>query len=279
LKITVLVENTATDGFLCEHGLSLLIEKDNKKYLLDAGQSRMFMDNATVLNADIERVEYAVLSHGHYDHSGGFFEYLNKYPDIKVHAMETAFGDYYSSKGGMHEIGIPANIKEGHREAFCLHTEATELSEGVFLVPHNTEGLCAIGEKAGLFAMKEDKIVPDDFCHEASLVIDSGDGLVIFNSCSHGGVSNIINEVKMALPNQRIKAFVGGLHMIGMKDGVEICTFSDEEIIELVNVLKSEGVEKIYTGHCTGKVGFDKIKKCFGETKTVALYSGAEISI
>ena len=100
MKITVLVENTESEGLLCEHGLSLLIEHNDKKYLLDAGQSKMFMHNATKLNADIAGVEYAVLSHGHYDHSGGFFEYL-KDNKVKVHAMEKVFGDYYSSKGGM----------------------------------------------------------------------------------------------------------------------------------------------------------------------------------
>ena len=277
MKVTVLVENTATEGLVCEHGLSLLIEHNDKKYLLDAGQSRFFMDNATKLNADIAGVEYAVLSHGHYDHSGGFFEYLKK-NKVKVHAMDSVFGDYYSSKGGMHKIGVPIEIKEAHIDAFEFHDKVTELSEGVYLVPHSTEDLDVIGEKTGLFMKKGDKIVPDSFEHEASLVIED-EGLVIFNSCSHGGVCNIINEVKAALPNRSIKAFVGGLHMIGMKDGVEICTFSDEEIQQMADVLMAEGVEKLCTGHCTGKIGFEKIQKIFGEDKTQALYTGAVINI
>jgi 7,8-dihydropterin-6-yl-methyl-4-(beta-D-ribofuranosyl)aminobenzene 5'-phosphate synthase len=220
-----------------------------------------------------------VLSHGHYDHAGGFEKFLEANPQTRIYAMRCAGGEFYSESGGMHYIGIPDIIKDKYGDNFIYTDDVVLIDTGVYLVPHSTVGLEKIGKRAGLYEKINDKMMPDSFAHELSLVFDTPDGLVIFNSCSHGGVSNIINEVKMALPNQRIKAFVGGLHMIGMKDGVEICTFSDEEITELVNVLKSEGVEKIYTGHCTGKVGFDKIKKCFGETKTVALYSGAEISI
>lgn len=278
MKITVLVENTAIEGLEAEHGLSLLIEHNKRKYLLDSGQSIKFMNNAKKLSLDIENVDYAVLSHGHYDHGGGFFYYLRSYPDIKVHAMESVFGNYYSSKGGIHEISVPKEIKENFKNSFVLHNEVTKLSEDVFLIPHSAKGLDIIGEKAGLYASLDGKIVPDAFGHEASLVIDE-DGLVIFNSCSHGGVVNIINEVKSVFPDRKIKAFVGGLHMMGMKEGAEICTFSNEEIAELTNAFLSEGIEKIHTGHCTGKVGYEKIKSVLGEEKIQALYTGAVITI
>ena len=146
MKVTVLVENTALEGLLCEHGLSLLIEHKDKKYLLDAGQSKMFMLNASKLNADIAGVEYAILSHGHYDHSGGFFEYI-KENKVKVHAMNSAFGDYYSSKGGMHEISVPKEIKETHTDAFEFHNKVTELSEGIYFVSFFHKKTCFFSYK------------------------------------------------------------------------------------------------------------------------------------
>ena len=112
------------------------------------------VSNAQKLGKSLTEVDSIVISHGHYDHSGGFFEYL-KDNKVKVHAMEKVFGDYYSSKGGMHEISVPKEIKETHMEAFEFHNKVTELSEGIYLVPHSTEDLDVIGEKTGLFMITQ----------------------------------------------------------------------------------------------------------------------------
>lgn len=278
MKIRVLVENIPQEGLGAEHGLSLLIEYKEKTYLLDAGQSGLFMDNAKALSVDLSKVEVGVLSHGHYDHAGGFEAFLEK-NNIKIYAMKNIVGEYFSAKGGMHEIGVPKEVYPRYSENFVLVDRITQLNEDVYIVPHSTNGLELIGEKTGLYKKQKNEIVPDDFAHEASLVIDTEEGLVIFNSCSHGGICNIIREVKTAFPDKSIKAFLGGLHMMGMKNGEEYCTFSDEEIKEITAFLEKEKVEKIYTGHCTGLVGFNKIKKMYGEDKVEYLTIGKEINI
>ena len=84
---------------------------------------------------------------------------------------------------------------------------------------------------------------PDDFSHEQSLVFDAEDGLVIFNSCSHGGADNIINEVKAAFPGEKIKAIIGGFHLF---------TRREEEVRELARSIRATGIQQVYTGHCTG---------------------------
>ena len=78
MKISVLIENTTNGTLIGEHGLSILIDFEGNQYLLDAGQSGDFMKNAQVMGAEIGEVCCAILSHGHYDHAGGFGIYLEK---------------------------------------------------------------------------------------------------------------------------------------------------------------------------------------------------------
>lgn len=279
MKITVLIENILTEGLSCEHGLSLLIEHGNKAYLLDAGQTDAFMDNAIELGVDLSNVNTAILSHGHYDHAGGFAGFLDKYQDVKVYAMKGITEDYLSSKGGMHSIGMPCDVYPVHKDRFVMIDGVCRIDEEVYLIPHNTLGLDKIGERAGLYRKENDTIVPDDFAHELSLVFDVRGGFVIFNSCSHGGICNIISEVKKTLGNRKILAFVGGLHMMGTQNGEEICTFSDEEIKNIADFLKDNEVESLYIGHCTGLIGYDKLIKEFGSDKVHYLNTGKTITI
>ena len=97
MQITVLIENTTDSELVCEHGLSLLIENEGQKVLLDAGQTGVFLENAYKMGMDINHVDYAVLSHGHYDHAGGFAAYLERNPHVKVYAMEQITQEYYSA--------------------------------------------------------------------------------------------------------------------------------------------------------------------------------------
>lgn len=265
--VKVLIENNLADAALvAEHGLSLYIEENDRSYLLDAGQSGAFVENAKNMGVVPEKVEFAVLSHGHYDHAGGFGAFLESCPEKKVYAMESAKGKYYSSSGGkLHEIGIPESVYPGYGENFVWVNGVTEISEGIYLIPHSTEGLERIGERSGLFKGVGEEILPDDFCHEMSLVFDTAKGLVVFNSCSHGGLLIILREVQEVLPEKKMYAFFGGLHMKGTKNGEEICTFSEEEIQQLAEAVRGMGLQKLYTGHCTGRPGYGLLKKYLGD--------------
>ncbi len=265
--VKVLIENNTTDSALvAEHGLSLYIEEKGKAYLLDAGQSGNFLENAEKLGAHLENVEFAVLSHGHYDHAGGFGAFLEKCPHKKIYAMEAAKEKYYSTSGGnLHEIGIPENVYPTYAENFCFVERYAAIAKGVYLIPHSADGLEKIGERSGLFKGAGEEILPDDFRHEVSLVFDTEKGLVIFNSCSHGGLLNILKEVKAWLPGKELYAFFGGLHMRGTKNCEEICTFSEEEIEQLAQDVRDIGLQKLYTGHCTGKPGYELMKKYLSE--------------
>lgn len=266
MKITVLVENSANNNLKCEHGLSFFIEFEGENYLLDAGSTDAFLENAKVLNVPISDVKTAILSHGHYDHSGGFESYLNENKDVLVFAMKDVEKEYYSGSGGMHYIGLPRKVVEQHKHRFLLIDKVTKIAEHVYLIPHNTKGLEKIGEKAKLYVKMGGEYLPDDFRHELSLVFKTTKGLILFNSCSHGGIQNIFREVQEVFPTETIYAFFGGLHMKGKADGKEFCTFADEELKLLVASLVKVGLKYLYTGHCTGEIALKKLQEYGGST-------------
>ena len=113
MRITALVENTAArDGVAAEHGLSLLIEANGRCVLFDAGQTDALLGNAAALGVNLARVDTAVLSHGHYDHAGGFpaFFSVNDRAPLYVHAgfdLPHWHGEKY--------IGVPAGLAENPR--------------------------------------------------------------------------------------------------------------------------------------------------------------------
>lgn len=279
MKITVLIENTTNSDLISEHGLSLLIEFEEKKYLLDAGSTGAFLQNVKAMKLSLEDVEGAVLSHGHYDHAGGFGAYLKENPSVKVYAMKSVKKEYYSGSGGsIHAIGVPQEILLAYEKQFVFIEKVTSLAERVYLIPHSTKGLETIGARTKLYRKQDNEYVPDDFSHELSLVFEMEEGLFIFNSCSHGDIRNIIEEVRTVFPEKKIYGFCGGLHMKGKRQGAEYCTFSKEEVKSIADYLKEAGLKKLYTGHCTGAEGLALLKEFLGE-QVEELFTGKEICI
>lgn len=280
MKIHVLIENTTDSDLQCEHGLSLYIEYKGQKILLDAGSTEVFAENAKQMGVDLKAVDMAFLSHGHYDHSGGFGALIKVNKSVPIYAMESAMGRYASTSGGvMHEIGVPDEVKEALKERITAVDKVTRVAPGITLVPHSTasDKLAVIGEKAGLYRevkSKEYSWLPDDFAHEMSVVFETNAGLVICNSCSHGGVQNIVEEVKSALPGKKIYAYVGGLHMKGRKEGEEICIYSEEEVKALAEYIQAAGIEVLLTGHCTGEPAIALLEKYLAEGQLMRLCTG-----
>ena len=109
----------------------------------------------------------------------------------------------------------------------------------------------------------------DCFDHEQSLVLDTEKGLVIFNSCSHGGADHIIREIGEVFPGKKIFALIGGFHLY---------LSPEREVLRLAEEIKATGIEEIYTGHCTGEKAFDVLHQVLGD-KAHQIYTGMEIEI
>ncbi len=70
-KITVLCDDRLSPPLFSEHGFSILIEREGEVFLFDTGTSDVFIRNANILGKDLSKVENIIISHGHYDHTGG----------------------------------------------------------------------------------------------------------------------------------------------------------------------------------------------------------------
>lgn len=259
MKITVLVENTGPSEFKIEHGLSLYIEFNDKKYLLDAGPSDSFFKNAHALSIDLGRVDKAVLSHGHYDHGDGFMVFLNQYKDKVVYGAKNIFDDYYSGSGGsVHYIGLSSKLKQ-MKNRFNTISKDTKIDEKIYLILDDVSNTKEIGVQKKLYKKVDDVLQPDNFDHELSLVFDTPKGLVICNSCSHAGLESIVDNIKKRL-NKPVYAYVGGLHMKSTKNHIETSSFTEGQIQNLCIFIK-KNIQYVLTGHCTGNVSYDLLKK------------------
>lgn len=267
MKITVLIENSKRESchLTAEHGLSLYIEFEGKNYLLDAGGTAAFMENAELLGIDLGAVDTCLLSHGHYDHSGGFCDFFAVNKKARLYAMRSVTGKYYSGSGGrIHYIGLPEALIRELDNRLAGITGVKQIADNLWAVPHTAGGLEEIGASRGLYRKCAEGYMPDDFAHEVSYVFKTDQGLVVINSCSHGGILNILDEVADVFPSEKVYAFLGGLHMKGRKNGQEICTFTPAEIDGLCQGVMERGIQRIYTGHCTGKPGYDLLKQRLG---------------
>lgn len=259
MKITVLVENTGPSELKIEHGLSLYIEFNDKKYLLDAGPSDSFFKNAHALSIDLGRVDKAVLSHGHYDHGDGFMVFLNQYKDKVVYGAKNIFDDYYSGSGGsVHYIGLSSKLKQ-MKNRFNTISKDTKIDEKIYLILDDVSNTKEIGVQKKLYKKVDDVLQPDNFDHELSLVFDTPKGLVICNSCSHAGLESIVDNIKKRL-NKPVYAYVGGLHMKSTKNHIETSSFTEEQIQSLC-IFIEKNIQYVLTGHCTGNVSYDLLKK------------------
>lgn len=229
LQITVLMENDSRATLCAEHGLSLYLRFGGVNVLLDAGQSGRFADNARQLNCPLEDVHMAVLSHGHYDHADGFPALFRLNPSVTVYARPAVLEPQHDADGRY--IGLSDALLGGYAGRFDLSDEQRSVAPGLWLVP-------------------------DAVRHEQSLVAETAGGLVVMNSCCHAGADRIVADVLSRFPGRKVRALVGGLHLMG-PGGVATLGMEPGAVRALARRLTQElGVEGIYTGHCTGAPGY-----------------------
>lgn len=273
LKVTVLTENAPAEGLRSEHGLSLLVERDDARVLLDFGQSDAFARNATTLGLDLGLVDLAVLSHAHYDHADGMGTFFALNDLAPLYLSEACAEDCWSTKGGTadaHYIGIKNGLLASYESRMIQVpvSQATAIAPGIHLVPHTTPGLAELGRHAGMYLHCGDAWTPDSFAHELTLVVETDETvnapIAVFSSCSHAGLPTIVAEARAAFPNHPIAAYVGGLHLVHA---------TDDEILAIAKAIRTAGIGRLYTGHCTGSHALELLSKHLPQQVT-ALFPG-----
>lgn len=259
-KLTVLVDNTGFNGLDGEWGLSVLCQHEGKTILCDAGQTDLFAKNMELLGFDINDVEYATLSHAHYDHGGGMETFFKKNSKAKFFIRDGfERGCYYKRLFVSRYIGLDTTVFSRFSDRIVTVSGEGNyaLFGGAYLVPHKTEGLEKIGKREHMYLKTRGGWTPDSFRHEQSLVLDTDQGLVIINSCSHGGAENIINEVRACFPDKRVCALIGGLHLYRR---------TDKEVREIAKQIKNTGIGYVLTGHCTKDRAYKILEEELGDT-------------
>lgn len=268
ILITVLMENSknsANPELQSKHGLSFFITAtidDDKKVtiMMDAGPSpEALLHNAEVLGIHLEDVDVVVLSHGHYDHTGGLMaalKQMNRQVTVVGHPM--LFDPKLKIMPHLRHIGAP--FRQCDIEAAggvpILSTSPVKVSEGIVTtgeVPRKTN----FEAVKGFWTISDKKFAEDIMIDDQSLVIDvEGKGLVVVSGCAHSGIINTINYAKKITGNSRVYGALGGFHLMS----------ADNKRIEAtVDELKKLNLEFVGPCHCTGKKAIKKMKGELGK--------------
>ena len=264
MKLTILVDNnTLIDRyFLAEPGISLYIEQEGKRILLDAGYSDVFIKNAQKMNIDLRTLDYVVLSHGHLDHTWGLDPLVRLYTESNIEGIPhkrpavLAHPLAFFSKimGDGNEIGsLISQDKLSKCFAIKLSKDPIWLTERVLFLgqierKNDFEGKKPIGS-----IMKPDGEEPDYLYDDTALVYKSPQGLVIITGCSHSGICNIVEQAKKLCKEERIIDIIGGLHLLDP---------SKEQLQGTLEYMKKLNPKQMHACHCTdlnSKIALSKI--------------------
>lgn len=264
MKVTVIVDNSvpisAKSPFLGEHGLSLLLETDSYKLLLDAGQSEAVVHNLSLLGIHACQLDAMAISHGHYDHTGGIPHILrHRRKPISIYAHEEIFRLRYSIAGsGKQFIGMPY-LKE---ETIALGAEWKLHRDPVEIAPHLwfSGGMPRVND----FEQGDAKLIVSDDCgcdcqdsipDDTALYYASERGLVVIGGCTHSGLVNTVQRGLAVTGQNKLAGWIGGTHLGPV---------AKEQQEQTLNILEDYAPEFIAANHCTGFDMMAELRNRFG---------------
>lgn len=256
IKITTMIENK--DGCCDLHGefgLSMLIEDEDIKFIFDTGKTGKFMENAEKMGIDLKDIKHMVLSHSHFDHTGGVRTFIEKCSsDFTLHISRTFFEEKHKITDLIHEF-LGNNFDEKYIDnsgvkVHYIDSDEYKLSKNITLYT-NFKSMNDFETPVRYYFRKiYDDYILDNMEDELVIAADTKEGLLIICGCSHIGIANIVENIRTRT-GKKIYGIIGGLHL----------SKSDEERMDKVleyfvkNDIKFFGVS-----HCTGEKFIEKLK-------------------
>lgn len=246
LRLRVLVENTSPRADLvAEHGFAALLETERGIVLFDTGAApESLASNARTLGEDLGRVEAVVLSHGHYDHTGGLPAATAAAPDATLYAHDEAAAPRWARRFGVSKaIGLPKASAAALVRAPLQAVDAPVVLHQGVLLSGPVYGRPAASQR-GFFAERRGRPVPDPFEDELFLLARGPAGWVLVSGCCHRGVANTLAHARSLIEREPIRTVVGGLHLRRARR---------KNLAEASAAIEKAGVEELLLGHCTGE--------------------------
>jgi 7,8-dihydropterin-6-yl-methyl-4-(beta-D-ribofuranosyl)aminobenzene 5'-phosphate synthase len=257
VHITTIVDNIAQKpSLLVEHGLALWIDVEGTHVLFDTGQGAALAHNANALGVSIPTAHHIVLSHGHYDHSGGLDQAMAMAPQATVWIHPEATRDRYSIResGQAHAIGMPEKVRKTiELDSARIHwtREPTRLTSEIGMtgsIPRETD----FEDAGGAFFLDVSGRDRDDIVDDQALWVVTPSGIVVVTGCAHSGVINTVRYILKINPERRLRAVIGGLHLVQA---------SAERLAATAAALREMAPTEIHSGHCTGGRGLSFLRE------------------
>lgn len=260
IEIIVLVENQALDSSLgAEHGLAFCLRWGSHQVLFDTGQTDLILANARQLGVDLTSTTDIVLSHGHYDHTGGLSSVGNLSPRAQVWGHPDLTAQRFSIRPttGPRNIGIPEPSRQWLSQRSLNPTlQPAKIRTGL----HATGQIPRLNDfedVGGPFFLDREGHHPDPIADDQALWFLTPEGLVILLGCAHAGILNTIACCQRLSGCEKVHALIGGFHLVNA---------DDSRLSRTIEGLKELDIPILAACHCTGAPAVDLLKTHFPNT-------------
>ena len=269
IQATVLVENSVhgRPGALAEHGWSVWLETEAGAYLFDTGQGRALLNNADLFGIDLAAARGVLLSHHHYDHTGGLHAALGRMrtapdaPSVPVYAHPDLFKPSYQQAAGHapRYIGAPHSRQalEGAGAAFDWARGWRAVAPGIFLsgeVPRRAS--FERGDERLKHPAADGSLVVDPVVDDQTVIIDAPQGLFVVLGCAHAGLINILEYALARTGAARVHTVIGGTHL---------APAGDDQVDATIAALRRYDIARLGVSHCTGSRAALRLANAFDE--------------